>query len=485
VLLCTAVIVAAASTACGRAAPRSDAPGRATLRIGAAHISIDTFIKNFTIEGLTAVGDNGRVKPWLAKDVSVSDDGLSILLSLRPGVRFHDGSALPAQLVADTLRTTLPSSAGPAYADVSNIEAISNEVIAIRLSHPSQFVLESLDAAISKPGAATVGTGPFMADKEDAGPVLKANPAYYLGAPAIPRLELQLYQTERAAWADMLRDQLDMVYEVGREELDSLQSSTTTNVFSAVRRYQFAVIFNLRSQSLRSPAARRALNIAIDRDALIRNAMGGHGVPSSGPVWPAHWAAQPALPKFEFDPSTAAALLTEATGRPAAPGTPTLRFTCLVGPDAERVALVVKQQLQAIGVDMVLEELSRDEFIRAASDGRFDAIISSMISAPSIARTYLWWDSHGPSNHGGYSDAKVDSAFAAINRARSDGEYRDGVMRLQQAILSNPPAIFLAWDEAGRAVSTRFDVPSQPGTDIIRTLHLWRPVAGGGSADKN
>ena len=46
----------------------------------------------------------------------------------------------------------------------------------------------------------------------------------------------------------------------------------------------------------------------------------------------------------------------------------------------------------------------------------------------------------------------------------------------QRAIVDDPPAIFLAWSERARAVSTRFEVPVEPGRDILSTLRLWRPV---------
>ena len=59
---------------------------------------------------------------------------------------------------------------------------------------------------------------------------------------------------------------------------------------------------------------------------------------------------------------------------------------------------------------------------------------------------------------------------------RVDEEYRAAVHGFQQAIVQDPPAIFLAWSERARAVSRRFDVPVEPGRDILTTLRLWRPT---------
>jgi ABC-type transport system substrate-binding protein len=474
-----------ASARCSSTKPATRAIPSAVLRVGVGQIGVDTLISNLTIEGLTVVGDNGRVKPWLAKSWSTSPDGLSLTLSLRPGATFHDGSLVAAPLVVDILKRTMGRFAGPAFDDVASIEAASANDVHITLKQPSQFFLEALETSIQKPGAPTVGTGPFAALTPNNRSAVVANSRYYLGAPAISKIDIAEYPSDRAAWADMLRDNLDMVYDVGLDALDSLQTSTKINVYSVIRHYQFVILLNLKSKETFPAPIRRALNNAIDRPVLVRDGMAGHGVPSRGPIWPTHWAAQGSLPTFAYDPKAAARDIA-ATGK-TVPGAPQFKFqfTCLVAPDAERVALVAKKQLEAVGVNMILREASADELRRAATQGQFEAIVTSVISGPSIFRPYLWWDSKGSLNRTGYSNRSVDSALDTVRHAISDEEYSAGVEAFQRSILLDPPAVFLAWDERARAVNNRFDVAPQPGIDIIRTLHLWRPVAGAGKPDNN
>src|SRR4029077_4233384 len=96
-------------------------------------------------------------------------------------------------------------------------------------------------------------------------------------------------------------------------------------LFPYTRHYQFMMLLSFRNgAAARSSAIRRALNAAIDRTAFVRDALNNHGLPSSGPIWPRHWAAQGNLPAFSFDPEAAAATV-------ASVGHPT-RFTCLVTP---------------------------------------------------------------------------------------------------------------------------------------------------------
>ncbi len=118
---------------------------------------------------------------------------------------------------------------------------------------------------------------------------------YYLGKPTIGRIVVSNYPSVRAAWADMLRGQLDMLYEVGADAIDSLVPSSKIATFTFVRRYQYAVVLNNQSEPFRSKAFRQAVNYAIDRDAIIKDGMGGHGVASAGPVWLYHYAFKPGL----------------------------------------------------------------------------------------------------------------------------------------------------------------------------------------------
>ena len=72
-------------------------------------------------------------------------------------------------------------------------------------------------------------------------------------------------------------------------------SKSTSSIFTYTRRYQYVARLQPSDAARsRSQEVRRALNAAIDRDALGRqNALNGHGIASSGPVWPQHWALRP------------------------------------------------------------------------------------------------------------------------------------------------------------------------------------------------
>jgi peptide/nickel transport system substrate-binding protein len=456
-------------------------PRQTVLKVGTAPIELSQFVQNLTIESLGKVAADGRIVPSLAKVWTVADDNRSVLIEIRAGVRFHDGSPMTTAVVADILRAKLPVSLGIAYEDIAAIAPVSDTHIRIDLRQPSQFVLEGLEERISKPGkpgSPAVGTGAFAVVDSEAVAEMRGVADYYMGAPEIERIIVTMYPSIRAAWAELLRENLDFVYEVGQDALDSLQPSTTVNVFTYTRSYQHFILLNPRVASIRSAAIRRALNAAVDRAAIVRDGLNGHGIVSSGPLWPRNWAAS-GLTGFPYDPAGAAQAV-KAAREP-------IRFRCLVAPEDERIALVVQRQLAQVGVEMVLEEGTVESNSARLRSGDFDALLGGMVSGPSVLRTYLWWHSKGSRTPSKFATATIDAALDRVRHATTDDEYRAGVASFQQAVLDDPPAVFLAWGDRARALSARFQLPpeTEPNIDILGSLRLWSPAARPVRLDSN
>lgn len=463
----------------------SPAAQRPTLRVGVGGASStgNEGLRNLTqlqsVENLARLTDEGRLQPWLAHDWNVSPDGRSINVNLTSGVKFHDGSPLTAEIVANALKATLPTTMGPAFSDVESVSAANAQQVVIRLRQPSPFLLDALEVPVPKPGSPFVGTGPFILERESQ-TEMRANDGYYLGPQSIGRIVFVNYPSVRAAWAELLRGQLDMLYEVGVDALDSLEASSKISTFTFVRRYQFAVVLNNQSDVFRSKAVRRAVNFAIDRKAVVREGMNGHGVVSAGPVWPHHYAFRPGLAQFTYDVKQASDLLAQSPH-----GFGNRRFTCLVRPDAvaERLALVVKRQLREVGIEMSIEELPVDKQIAALRSGQFEAVLTEMVSGPTLLRPYQLWHSNGYLN---VKNASIDAALDQVRYSASNDEYLKAVGSFQQATVDDPPAIFLAWMERARAVSKRFVVPpTEPGRDVLSNLRLWKPTGLHQQASRN
>jgi peptide/nickel transport system substrate-binding protein len=309
-------------------------------------------------------------------------------VKLRPAITFADGRLVDAEAVSEVLRADLPDVLGPAFEDVVEIRPASPLDVEVRLRKRSSLLLEALDFVyIVDPQSRESGTGPFSVQSRRDGQVeMVANAGYFGGRPSIDRVVLKPYESVRSAWADMLRGQVDMLYEVGVDALDSLESSNEVNIFSFPRSYAYLLLLNERTPVLRDRAFRRQLNAAIDRQALIADVLRGHGTPAEGPVSPRHWAYTADLPRFTYRPQ---------------PVQPARRFTVLFGePSLERLAVAIQRQLQTAGVEITLEAVSADEMRSRLRSGKFDAVLSDFFQGPNFVWPYLYWNSKGPYNYG-------------------------------------------------------------------------------------
>jgi peptide/nickel transport system substrate-binding protein len=423
----------------------------------------------FAFDELVSVAGDGRARPSLAEGRSTSTDGLTLRVHLRPSVNFTDGKAVHADVVSAVLRAGLPEAMGPAFDDIAEIRATSDLDVEFRLRRRSTFVLEALGSvAIADPAAKESGTGPFSVQaRRNADVEMRANPGYFGGKPAMDRVILERYESVRSAWADMLRGQVDMLYEVGVDALDSFESSNEVNIFTRPRAYADLLLLYVQAPALRDPAFRRMLNAAIDRRALIDTVLRGHGTPAEGPVSPRHWAYTADLPPFRYQ---------QPAGRPDR--SPRQLRVLFSEPSLERLAIAIQRQLQAAGVELTLEAVSADEFIERVRSGQFEAALADYMLGPNLVRPYQYWHSNGATNFGHYHSQAVDVALDRIRRAPDDDVYKAGVAAFWRAIVADPPAVFLAWTERVRAVSTRFAVPTETDTDLLNTLHLWKPIAG-------
>jgi peptide/nickel transport system substrate-binding protein len=430
--------------------------------------------QRLSFEGLARTAEDGRMLPSLAESWTPGPDGRSLTVKLRPHITFHDGSPANAEAIASIFPGAMKAFLGPLVSMVETVRASGSDSVTITFREKTPFLSESLEAPIQKPNG--IGTGAFKTASNST-TELVAHDEYYLGAPALKRVHVETFPSIRTAWAEMLRDKIDMLYEVGPDALASMQNSNTVALFTYTRPYQYVLVMNPKAPVLASASIRRALSSAVDRDEIVRTALNGYGIASSGPIWPKHWAFKSDLPRFEFDPAAA----TRGMGK-------SLKLTCLMPPDApfERIAITVKRQLAAVGVDLVPEEVPLDELSKRGGRGDYDALLIEVISGQTLFRPYLVWHSTSPLNWGKFGTSTSDAALDRLRHAQSDDDYRDAVAHLQQNFIDDPPAIFLAWSVRARAVSKRFVVPAvEPGRDVLSTIRLWKPATGDLRASRN
>lgn len=487
-------------TACSGERPGPAAAEPFTLRLGAAlpqpgvpGTGVPAVVRTLFAESALAIHRNGRVQSRLFEDWEWQDGGQTLRLTLTPGIRFHDGSPLTPQVAAAILERHVARRDAFTFEAVTRVEA-HEDFVDIHLRSPEPLLPDDLAAVeFTKGPGGNVGTGPFMLEggqpptKE--GGRLVAFPGYRLGRPQIGGIEVKGYPTLRAAWTAMMRGEINMLHEVSNDAAHFAEAEPNLLTYPLVRPYIYFVAFNMRHPALKRREVRQALSQAVDRAAIIRDAMKGRGEIAEGPVWKYHWAYSTAQRSHQFNPE-AANLRLDAAGLPrdrrAAPGRmpSRFRFTCLMfgeDPRFERIALVLQKQLYNVGVDMEIEALPLRQLVERMRSGDFDAFLLEVISGRSLTWLYRIWRSHPKAVQGEFDSgyAAADATLERLRRAFTEAEIRSAVSEVQRVLYEDPPALFLAWPTTSRAISADISVPYEPNMDILARIARFERAPGG------
>jgi peptide/nickel transport system substrate-binding protein len=445
-----------------------------------------------SVEGLTQVNADGRVVPRVAERWEWEKGGQSLRVFLRPNVYFHDGTRVTAPVASEVLGRVISRPGNkalyPSINDVTGITADGDLQLLIDLSQPSAFLPEDLSVPLQL--APDVGTGPYRVAKRDGANVtLDRFDKYYLGVPSISQVMLRPFDGLRNTWSSLLRGEVDMMTEVPPDSVEFVKTADI-QTFSFPHWYQFVLAFNSATPTFASPAVRRALNVAVDRESLIKNALRGSGAAATGPLWPRHWAYDTAVQGYGFDPASAGVLLDAAGFRRgtakdtrAFPGA-RFRFTCLIPAKfslLERLALELQRQFYDVGVDVQFESLPPVEYDARIREGKFEAVLVDMISGPTLGRPYIFWRSARTFKSGlnvfGYENGDAERLFQLLRTSMSEAAVRSATSRLQRVLLDDPPAVFLAWNQRVRVVRQEFKVYQEAGRDPVPSLWRWTPNA--------
>jgi peptide/nickel transport system substrate-binding protein len=234
-------------------------------------------------------------------------------------------------------------------------------------------------------------------------------------------------------------------------------------------------------------ALRRALTMAVDRDAVRRAAMDSLAFPGLGPFVRAQTTADTTIEQIPFDRAVAEALL-DSLGWTAREndgtrrrGAQRLAFTILFPSPAlprMRAAVALQEQLRQVGASVTIRGLEPSALGPAVQSGRFDAVAWTWQTAPSPTALRGSWMSRsipgaGATNYWAYSNPAFDRAVTDGIAALDLETRRASLRRAYQLIVDDAPAIWLFEARNAAAVHRRFDTPPWRTDAWWLTLGDW------------
>ncbi|SEL71136.1 ABC transporter substrate-binding protein [Paenibacillus sp. OK003] len=259
-----------------------------------------------TVRAIRTIYDNlvvqlpdGSIKPWLAKEWSVSEDGKSYTFKLREDVKFHDGTPFNAEAVKFNLDrvidpTTKAANSLALIRPYSSSEVIDEYTIKVNLEQPSQAFLGNLSQAllgIVSPTAAKkygdqlgknpVGTGPYTFVKwdENADIVVAKNKDYNWapatveneGAPHIDTITFKIVPEEATRIGSVQSKQVLAAETVPPQNIAALKNDPNQQLLQAnTVGLPYTLFFNLRKAPWDDVKVRQAVQSAVDVESIVK-----------------------------------------------------------------------------------------------------------------------------------------------------------------------------------------------------------------------
>jgi peptide/nickel transport system substrate-binding protein len=450
---------------------------------------VDQDLVALTFNGLTRADGQGELQSDLASSWTISPDGLVYLFHLRQDVRWSDGESFDADDVLFTIGLMQdPEFPGVPYlADLwrtVKVEKVDNYTVRFRLEEPlptfadyttigilPEHVLGDVsarDLLIHPFNTHPIGTGPFLLEDISAERTLVVpNPRYVPPPgrqdarrewPYLAGMEFRFYPTY---------ERLLTAYETGEiqgisyippylfpeaADLDSL------NLYSArLSGYQI-VYLNLKdpegSPFFQDARVRRALLLALDRQALIDKALNGQGILANGPIRPWSWAYDSQLPETECDPEQAEALLNEANwidtdgdgirdknGRP-------LQFTMLTGEDPvfNSLGQAMAEEWAKHGIRVQVEPMGAGLSDRIQTRD-FQAVLVELLLSGDPDPYPLWHQTQidDGQNYGGWDNREASETLEQARYLTDRDKRKPYYDHFQRIFVDETPALIIAY----------------------------------------
>ncbi len=479
----------------------------------------DKDLTGLIYDGLMGLGENDTLVPNVAESVTISEDGLIYNVILKDTVTFHDGTRLTAHDIAFTIaRIQNPLLASPLRANFDGVatEEVSEREINFILPEAYAPFIENLtfgilpehiwkDAGIeefpfSQHNSEPVGSGPYAVKgiiRNASGIpetyILSAYTGYHLGAPKIETLELHFFPTEQRLIEAFKKKVISSVVGMSPEKVQELGITEETHHLERIPLPRtFAVFINQnKSPALRDLSARKALDVAIDRKALIETVLGGYGNPLTTPIPPGFGITT----ETTFIPSvdTARDILRDGGWKlnsetqiweKTIDGTVTpLSFSIATVNNStfESTAEFLQSAWQALGAEVTIKQFEQSDLTQSIIRPRdYEALLfGTQLGRP--LDYYSFWHSSQRNDPGLnvalYANITTDSILTEMRRSGTIDARQDAITRFVEELQKETPAIFLYAPELlyvfpNNVVGAKFVGIGEPH-ERFRRIHEW------------
>ncbi len=463
-----------------------------TLTSSASDAAADR-VRNLIFNSLVKKNEKFEYVGELAKDINISEDGMTLTFTLRDGVKFHNGAGFTSADVKYTFDTlferkgyksgaffdTVPDTASgekePKTKRVAHIESIETPdpmTVIFKVGNPSlanQLLSNMVAIPIIASGTADsqadspIGSGPFKfvnLDKAQNILELAAFPEYWDGPATIGKIRVKTVTDASALQSELQTGAVDLApvpSNLPPDSLKLLEKAPNLNVQQFEGSNIQYLGMNTTSATIDNKKIRQAIGYAIDRQKIITELLFGQATLASSILPPQSWAYTPGT-EYTFDPEKAKQLIKES-GYKNEP----IAFKYSAGNTAvNQYAQVIQSALVNVGLNVRIETVDTNVLREQLAQGGFQMNTGTWIGGnqdPIFLRD-LFTTKKIPGqnvsccNRSRYSNPKVDELLtAAVNSA--DREEAKQKYIEAWTIISDDLPLFPLWYPANMVVSNK------------------------------
>lgn len=450
----------------------------------------DNDLVSLVYSGLMRKDAQGNFIPDLAEKYEISDDKLSYTFTLKDNLSFHDNTPVTADDIIFTINEIKdPAIKSPIKANWDGVTVlkIDAKTVKFALKQPYASFLENTTVGIlpehlwanstveiNDLNTNPIGSGPFKIasmNKQSSGIIDYYNLVpfknFALGKPYLKNLTLYFYQNENDLMSALLNGSIDQASSLTSKNAEILKEKKYLLQTSVLPRV-FGLFFNQnQNQLFTNKNVVSALNLAIDKDKIVREVLGGYGVVIDSPI-PPNMIEYQKLNKedktsYEENFKKAEALLAKDGWKKNAQGflekttvdskkkksTAVLEFSISTGnaPELAKTALLMKDDLEKLGAKIEVKNFEIGNLNQSVIRPRkYDALLFGEIINRESDLFAFWHSSQRKDpglNVAMYTNAKVDKiledAFVTTDQQTRIKKYA----QFEDEIKKDMPAVFL------------------------------------------
>jgi peptide/nickel transport system substrate-binding protein len=403
------------------------------------------------------------IQPDLAEKWEVSPDGKTWTFHLRKGVKWQGGyGELTAQDVVDSYQRIMDPKTGSRWKGelsvVDKIEATDPLTVVFHLKSPNSAFLHTVVAYrqgfITKKevvakygqdyGRNPVGTGAYTLEKWVPGTevVLKANDDYYEGKPPIKTITFVVIPDENVRMLALQNGEVDIAMGLVNPEIrKQIVGNKDLDTGEVAAPSVHGLILNTRTKPLDDPKVRQALYMAIDREAIADEIMGGLAQAAYSELAPAYLGHTQNVPKYEYNPEKSKQLLAEAG---YAKGFELTIYW--LNTTSNEILAAIQDNWKAIGVTLKVNPVDGATWVKAMGKGEAPVIwFAATRSDPATFYQTFFHSAAFPPGLNGAFYAGADQLIDAGAR-EMDPEKRKAIYaQVQQKVMTDLPFLPLYW----------------------------------------